>query len=147
MNASSVVREYFAAINAQDYRRAWALGGKNLSASYVDFANGFVGTAHDNVHVLRVDGATVSVELEAEQSTGSVRVFEGTYRVQGSTIVAADMHEVTGPEPSPSGGSPYYANCAEARKAGVTPLHRGDPGYSPHLDRDGDGVACEPYPP
>ncbi|WP_345701676.1 excalibur calcium-binding domain-containing protein [Kitasatospora terrestris] len=37
----------------------------------------------------------------------------------------------------------YYKNCAEARAAGVTPLHRGDPGYAPHLDRGGDGVACE----
>ncbi|MDX3329407.1 excalibur calcium-binding domain-containing protein [Streptomyces sp. ME02-6979-3A] len=22
-------------------------------------------------------------------------------------------------------------------------MHRGDPGYGSHLDRDGDGVACE----
>ncbi|WP_082043770.1 excalibur calcium-binding domain-containing protein [Mobilicoccus massiliensis] len=36
-----------------------------------------------------------------------------------------------------------YGNCSEARAAGVTPLHRGDPGYAPHLDRDDDGVACE----
>jgi hypothetical protein len=37
----------------------------------------------------------------------------------------------------------YYANCAAARSAGAAPLHRGDPGYSPSLDRDGDGIACE----
>ncbi|MFF4182986.1 excalibur calcium-binding domain-containing protein [Streptomyces sp. NPDC001691] len=37
----------------------------------------------------------------------------------------------------------YYKNCAAARAAGVTPLHRGDPGYAAHLDRDGDGIACE----
>ena len=37
----------------------------------------------------------------------------------------------------------YYANCAEAKAAGAAPLHRGDPGYRPGLDRDGDGVACE----
>src|SRR5437773_10911064 len=37
-----------------------------------------------------------------------------------------------------------YASCAEARAAGAAPLHRGDPGYSSKLDRDGDGVACEP---
>jgi len=37
----------------------------------------------------------------------------------------------------------HYKNCAEARKAGVTPLRRGDPGYGRHLDPDGDGVACE----
>ncbi|MFG2874596.1 excalibur calcium-binding domain-containing protein [Streptomyces sp. NPDC048337] len=23
------------------------------------------------------------------------------------------------------------------------PVHRGEPGYGPHLDRDGDGVGCE----
>ncbi|MEU8794622.1 excalibur calcium-binding domain-containing protein [Streptomyces sp. NPDC048643] len=33
-----------------------------------------------------------------------------------------------------------------ARAAGAAPLHRGDPGYRSELDRDGDGVACEPYP-
>ncbi|MGW4482786.1 thermonuclease family protein [Amycolatopsis sp. NPDC004368] len=36
-----------------------------------------------------------------------------------------------------------FKNCTEARAAGVTPLHRGEPGYSRKLDRDGDGVACE----
>ena len=24
-----------------------------------------------------------------------------------------------------------------------SPLHKGQPGYSSHLDRDGDGIACE----
>jgi hypothetical protein len=35
-----------------------------------------------------------------------------------------------------------YANCAEVRKAGAAPLHKGDPGYSTKFDRDGDGIAC-----
>lgn len=39
----------------------------------------------------------------------------------------------------------FYRNCAQARAAGAAPLLRGRPGYAPHLDRDGDGVACEPY--
>ncbi|MEV6409824.1 excalibur calcium-binding domain-containing protein [Streptomyces bobili] len=39
----------------------------------------------------------------------------------------------------------YYENCDEARAAGAAPVYAGDPGYGPHLDRDGDGVACEPY--
>lgn len=38
-----------------------------------------------------------------------------------------------------------YANCAKARAAGAAPVRRGDPGYGPHLDRDNDGVGCEPY--
>ncbi len=48
------------------------------------------------------------------------------------------------PTPPPTDGSSvYYPNCAAARAAGVAPLHRGDPGYRPGLDRDGDGIACE----
>jgi hypothetical protein len=38
-----------------------------------------------------------------------------------------------------------FANCDEARAAGAAPVHRGDPGYGPHLDRDNDGIGCEPY--
>ena len=38
-----------------------------------------------------------------------------------------------------------FANCPEARAAGAAPVYRGEPGYGPHLDRDGDGVGCEPY--
>ncbi|MET9312264.1 excalibur calcium-binding domain-containing protein [Kribbella sp. NPDC003505] len=36
-----------------------------------------------------------------------------------------------------------YQSCEEARAAGAAPLHRGDPGYSAALDRNGDGVACD----
>lgn len=44
---------------------------------------------------------------------------------------------------SGGGGSVYYKNCTAVRAAGAAPIHRGDPGYGKHLDRDGDGVACE----
>ncbi len=37
----------------------------------------------------------------------------------------------------------YYANCTAVRDAGAAPIHRGEPGYASHLDRDGDGIACE----
>lgn len=37
----------------------------------------------------------------------------------------------------------YYKNCDAVRAAGAAPIHRGDPGYAKHLDRDGDGVGCE----
>ena len=40
-------------------------------------------------------------------------------------------------------GSVYYENCEAARAAGAAPVRRGDPGYGSHLDRDGDGSACE----
>jgi Excalibur calcium-binding domain len=41
-------------------------------------------------------------------------------------------------------GAGAYANCSQARAAGAAPVRRGDPGYGSHLDRDGDGVGCEP---
>ncbi len=46
-------------------------------------------------------------------------------------------------QPSAPSASVHYKNCTEVRKAGKAPLHRGDPGYEPRLDRDNDGVACE----
>jgi hypothetical protein len=48
------------------------------------------------------------------------------------------------PAPPPSsGGEVYYPNCDAVRRAGKAPLLRGQPGYRPGLDRDGDGIACE----
>ncbi|MET0416579.1 MAG: excalibur calcium-binding domain-containing protein [Actinoplanes sp.] len=44
---------------------------------------------------------------------------------------------------TPKEPSAYYANCTAARRAGVTPLFRGDPGYRRALDRDEDGKACD----
>ncbi|WP_257541979.1 excalibur calcium-binding domain-containing protein [Sphingobium sp. CFD-1] len=38
-----------------------------------------------------------------------------------------------------------YRTCSQARAAGAAPLYRGQPGYGSHLDRDNDGIACEPY--
>ena len=37
-----------------------------------------------------------------------------------------------------------FRNCDEARAHGAAPVRRGDPGYGAHLDRDNDGVGCEP---
>ena len=50
------------------------------------------------------------------------------------------------PSPSPgpaAGAGVYFENCDAARAAGAAPVRRGDAGYGPHLDRDGDGSACE----
>lgn len=38
-----------------------------------------------------------------------------------------------------------YPHCDAARAAGAAPVRAGEAGYGPHLDRDGDGIACEPY--
>ena len=46
---------------------------------------------------------------------------------------------------SGSSKSVYYRDCDAARSAGAAPMYRGEAGYRSALDRDGDGVACEPY--
>ena len=52
------------------------------------------------------------------------------------------------PAPPPASGpgappSVYYEDCDAVRAAGAAPIRVGDPGYSPELDPDGDGVGCE----
>lgn len=46
--------------------------------------------------------------------------------------------------PIPQRGGDYFPNCDAARAAGRAPIRRGEPGYRPALDRDNDGIACEP---
>jgi hypothetical protein len=48
--------------------------------------------------------------------------------------------------PSPASDGRVFTDCDAVRAAGRAPLRRGDPAYAanPQLDRDNDGVACEP---
>lgn len=39
-----------------------------------------------------------------------------------------------------------FVNCSHMRALGLAPAARGELGYAPHLDRDNDGIACEPWP-
>ena len=76
-------------------------------------------------------------------------------RLRTATIMtrktAAGIVMAVAPSPSRQapqrafGGPAYYPNCAAEHAAGAAPLSRGDPGYASHLDRDNDGIACEPY--
>ncbi|MFW0119143.1 GmrSD restriction endonuclease domain-containing protein [Rothia sp. P5764] len=47
------------------------------------------------------------------------------------------------PPAEPAPAAVYYKNCSAAKAAGAAPIYAGQPGYGSHLDRDGDGVACE----
>lgn len=39
----------------------------------------------------------------------------------------------------------HYSNCDEARANGHENIATWDPSYREHMDRDRDGLACEPY--
>jgi hypothetical protein len=38
-----------------------------------------------------------------------------------------------------------FSSCADARAAGRQNIPSWDPSYRARMDRDGDGLACEPY--
>lgn len=60
-------------------------------------------------------------------------------------LVPAPPQKLAPQQARPTASPVRYANCNAARAAGAAPVYRGDPGYGPHLDRDNDGVGCEPY--
>jgi hypothetical protein len=80
--------------------------------------------------------ATTSIEAQPADTPPPVSV---------PTAPPVDAPQYVPPAaPTPDVGSPvYYPNCKAAKAAGATPLYRGQPGYRPGLDGDGDGVACE----
>lgn len=119
--ASAVIRTYYAAINAVDYARAYALwsdGGRASGQSPEQFAAGFGDTAVVMVDIGApgaVEAAAgsrfieVPVSLRAQQTDGSSRRFEGRYvlrraMVDGASdaqrawrIASADLREVSAP--------------------------------------------------
>lgn len=95
-STGDVVNAYFAAINAGDYARAWALGGANLQGgSYSSFVQGFSTTAYDSVTIDSVSGEIATIHLDALQTDGTHRYFAGTYTVRGGVIVGADIRQTT----------------------------------------------------
>jgi len=91
---AAVVLSYFAAINGKAYATAWRLGGSNFSSSYSSFANGFSTTASDTVTILSVSGSVVAVRLAAQQTDGTVKMYQGTYTVTGDVITSSNIQQV-----------------------------------------------------
>lgn len=61
-------------------------------------------------------------------------------------FVAAGLSFIPASLTSIAQADPPYKNCTEAHQDGVYNIKKGDPGYQSKLDRDGDGIACEPKP-
>ena len=99
--AADVVRQYYRAIAARDYDRAYALWGQSGRASgktRADFAAGFARTAEVHVTIRgvpRLEGAagsqyaTVSVAVDAVQSDGRKQRFTGTYTLRRAMVDGA----------------------------------------------------------
>ncbi|GAA2041552.1 hypothetical protein GCM10009839_50030 [Catenulispora yoronensis] len=115
--AAAVVTAFYAAINAQNYATAWQLGGDNLGFTYDAFAAGFAGTAHDTLTITGVQGNTVQVHLEALQSDGSTKVYEGFYVVQNGAIVEGRLTQLA---TSATSGIPRRGEYCPDADAGQT---------------------------
>ena len=99
--AVEVVRRYYAAIAARDYRAAYALwgdGGAASGQSFEDFAGGFANTAHVEAEVGepgRVEGAAgsryveVPVTVRARTEDGEEQVFEGSLTLRRAVVDGA----------------------------------------------------------
>lgn len=83
--------------------------------------------------------ATATVKVKPEPAPTVTK----TKTVHVTVAPAAGGSDDSSDDSSGSGGSAYYANCTAVRAAGAAPIRTGDAGYGRHLDRDGDGVACE----
>jgi hypothetical protein len=69
-------------------------------------------------------------------ATAALLVVEASH--QGQRIAFVPQGAVAIPAAAPR-------SCAEARALGLDNTRRGQPGYAPHLDADGDGIECEPW--
>ncbi len=70
-------------------------------------------------------------------------------RQQSNTSAAPDAETYSEQQPETQGGIEWDDNnngivsCAEARRHGIAPVHKGDRAYPYMRDGDGDGVVCE----
>ncbi len=140
------VQEYDRCVSLRDI--AWLFGNSNeFQQRYGDLTNsGYVDLVYANVldRVPDDEGRAYWLGL----------IDRGEIDRVGIMLNFSLSDEFRRKRPLPSDGRAYggckdpaevplFENCSAARDAGAAPVHRSDPGYGPHLDRDGDGLGCE----
>jgi len=98
-SAKAVVDQYYQDLNTHNYQAAWQLGGSNLSggSGYATWAAGYVTTASISASTMQNGHHTVSVNITATQTDGSIKTYTGTYTVAHGAIVAANITQTGGP--------------------------------------------------
>lgn len=83
---------------------------------------------------------------EKERAEKVQKEAEERKRREEAAAAARTRQRQSAPAPSqPAPAELNFRSCKEARAAGYSHMRRGEPGYSPHLDRDGDGIACDKH--
>ena len=105
--------------------------------------------AERDENIASLDGQIAELSTQRDEcqadlaSTSSSN--SGSTNASGSSNASQAVNPAPAPAAAPASASNnvYYRNCTAAREAGAAPVHRGDPGYGSHLDRDNDGIGCE----
>ncbi len=92
---------------------------------------------------LMVGGLAVASSAAADSSTGQFVVGPDSSLPVPSYRPGPKGSNVPPPEKSKEESPRYYTDCDQVRAEGKLPLYRGQPGYAPYLDPDGDGIACD----
>ena len=115
----TVVRSFFAAINAKNYATAWSLGGSNFGSTFKQFAAGFSDTSLDAVTITGVQGGNVSFNLKATHTDHSVHRYHGFYTVTGGKITGGHVTVVA---PGDGPGTPSSGGTGTVSSVYVNPL-------------------------
>ncbi len=99
--ARGILEEYYSAINAGDYRRAfllWGDSGRSSHQTFEDFRSGYAHTVHVDLEVGpagRIEGAAgsrfveIPVAIVATADSGMTQRFEGTYTLRRVVVDGA----------------------------------------------------------
>ncbi|BDT85641.1 hypothetical protein FMUAM8_14050 [Nocardia cyriacigeorgica] len=95
-----------------------------------------------NVRRLTVSVAAAGLTLLAAPTALAVPAPSGSAGTGSSAVDTGSA--ATGSAGTSQTGSAggAFANCEDVKAAGRAPIFRGEPGFGPHLDPDGDGFAC-----
>jgi endonuclease YncB( thermonuclease family) len=102
----------------------------------------YVDVGDDDAGLDQISSGFASARYDSTDGYGAHPREDLYHRVEDATGLPVCIPG-TAPSNQPgivSGGYPF---CDAARADGAAPLHDGDPGWNPDLDRDGDGEACE----
>lgn len=80
---------------------------------------------------------------EKERAEQAKKAAEEKKKQEEAAAAAANQQQAQSQPAAPS--ELNFSSCKEARAAGYSHMRRGEPGYAPHLDRDGDGIACDKH--
>jgi hypothetical protein len=91
----------------------------------------------------RAPSSGTLTKLDPVAQIFSGRRSRGRQALFGCAVVALSIG-IDAKTAPPAMADPPYQNCDQARADGRWSIPYTDPAYSPELDLDGDGLACEP---